>query len=149
LIAKKLEGNDFRMTVDVRAVNTQTERMVWPMPMLKEVLGHVGGASVFFRCISLKAIGSFNCMKTARKCFHFSPIKAFTPRADLGGSNSVAHCQATVQAMFERELYKGLLIWLDDAKNPMELLAMLERVLAVQRQRTIAKPEEKMQVLPG
>jgi hypothetical protein len=40
LIVRKPEANAFRMTVDVRAVNAQTERMVWPMPMLEVVLDH-------------------------------------------------------------------------------------------------------------
>ncbi|KAH9120292.1 hypothetical protein AeMF1_007481, partial [Aphanomyces euteiches] len=35
LIVKKPEANEFRMTVDVRPVNAQTERILWPMPMLE------------------------------------------------------------------------------------------------------------------
>jgi hypothetical protein len=31
----------------------------------------------------------------------------------MGGSDSVAYCQATVQAIFDDILYRGLLIWLD------------------------------------
>jgi hypothetical protein len=33
------------MTVDVRAVNAQTERLVWPMPMLEVVLYRLDGAA--------------------------------------------------------------------------------------------------------
>ena len=48
LIVKKPEANEFRMTVDVRAVNAQTERVVWPVPMLEVILDQLDGASVFF-----------------------------------------------------------------------------------------------------
>ncbi len=51
----------------------------------------------------------------------------------MGGSDSVAYCQSTVQAMFETILYKGLLVWLDDllgyAQSEDELLGVLEKVL--------------------
>jgi hypothetical protein len=47
LIVKKGVGG-FRMTVDVRAVNSQTEVTQWPMPLLEVVLDHVQGATVFF-----------------------------------------------------------------------------------------------------
>ncbi|KAF0761984.1 hypothetical protein AaE_003363 [Aphanomyces astaci] len=46
LIVKKPEGNDFRMTVDVRPVNAQTKRIIWPMHMLEAILDHLAGASV-------------------------------------------------------------------------------------------------------
>jgi hypothetical protein len=48
LIVRKPEANAFRMTVDVWAVNAQTERMVWLMPMLEGGLGLLrGGLGVF------------------------------------------------------------------------------------------------------
>ncbi|OWZ04249.1 hypothetical protein PHMEG_00023876 [Phytophthora megakarya] len=60
----------------------------------------------------------------------------FTPtRVLMGGSDSVAYCQATVQEMFEEFLYNGLLIWLDDllgyAKSEEGLLKLLRGVLKV------------------
>ena len=60
----------------------------------------------------------------------------YTPtRVSMGGSDSVAYCQATVQAIFDEVLYKGLLIWLDDllgyAKTPEDHLQLLRRVLAI------------------
>jgi hypothetical protein len=48
LIVRKQEAGAFRMTVDVRAVNAQTERLVGPMPALEVVLSHLLGARVFF-----------------------------------------------------------------------------------------------------
>jgi hypothetical protein len=53
----------------------------------------------------------------------------------MGGSDSVAYCQATVQAMFDDILYHGLLIWLDDllgyADSPEALLDLLTSVLRI------------------
>ncbi len=50
LIVKK-GGGGFRMTVDVRAVNAQTEATQRPMPLLEVVLDHVQGATVFLASI--------------------------------------------------------------------------------------------------
>ena len=36
------------MTSDVRGVNAQTERLVWPMPKLEAVLNNVSGSRNFF-----------------------------------------------------------------------------------------------------
>jgi hypothetical protein len=47
LIVRKPEVSAFRMTVDVRVVNAQTERMVWPMSMLKVSWIIWRGLSVF------------------------------------------------------------------------------------------------------
>ncbi len=47
LIARNPEANEFRMIVDVRAVNAQTERIVWPMLMLEGGGSPGGGLSVF------------------------------------------------------------------------------------------------------
>jgi hypothetical protein len=63
LIVRKPEANEFRMTVDVRAVNAQTERMVWPMPLLEVVFDHLVGASMFFSLDFSKDIGSSSCQE--------------------------------------------------------------------------------------
>ena len=39
-------------------MNTQTERMVWPMPMLEVILDPVVGAPVFFALEFLKDTGN-------------------------------------------------------------------------------------------
>ncbi|KAG6613332.1 DNA binding protein [Phytophthora cinnamomi] len=47
LIVRKPDVDDFRMTVDVRRVNVQMQRILWPMPMLEIVLGHLREAERF------------------------------------------------------------------------------------------------------
>ena len=52
-----------------------------------------------------------------------------------GGSDSVSYCQATVQEMFAKQLYHGLLAWLDDLlgyhQDAVGLLDILSQVLAI------------------
>lgn len=60
----------------------------------------------------------------------------YTPtRVLMGGSDSVAHCQAAVQEMFAEYLYRGLMAWLDDvlgyATSEEKLLHLLAATLAI------------------
>ncbi|KAF0704037.1 hypothetical protein AaE_015135 [Aphanomyces astaci] len=118
LIVKKPEANDFRMAVDVRPVNAQTERIIWPMPMLEVILDHLAD-------------------EASQKMFSFltdTGVYMLT-RVLMGGTDSVAYCQSSVQEMFQDELYRSLLIWLDHLlgydKSKEGLLASLERVLVM------------------
>ena len=137
LIVKKPKANEFRMTVDVWAVNALTERMVWPMPMLEVILDHVAGASLFFSLDFFKGYWQFMLDEGSQELFSFLTDKdVYTPtRVLMGGSDSVAYCQSTVQYMFADFLYQGQLIWLDDLlgyeKAEEGLLALLSKVLDV------------------
>ncbi|OWZ18122.1 hypothetical protein PHMEG_0007837 [Phytophthora megakarya] len=69
----------------------------------------------------------------------------FTPiRVLMGGSDSMAYCQATVQEMFEEFLYNGLLSWLDDllgyAKSEEGLLKLLRGVLKITALQQLSTP---------
>ncbi len=79
LIVKK-GGGGFRMTVDVRAVNSQTEATQWPMPLLEVVLDHVQGATVFFSPDIFKGYWQLRYTPHARRCLRSSPIWESTPR---------------------------------------------------------------------
>ena len=48
IVRKPHTKNEFRMTVDLRPVNSQTEQIAWPMPMLEVVVDHLSGATCFF-----------------------------------------------------------------------------------------------------
>jgi hypothetical protein len=58
LIVTKKEEGTFLMTVNVQAVNTQTEIMICRMRILEVVLRRLQGAKVFLSLISLRAIGN-------------------------------------------------------------------------------------------
>ncbi len=69
-------------------------------------------------------------------CVHGICAAVDTPaRVLMGGSDSVAYCQATVQAMFDDILYRVLLIWLDGllgyAHSSEALLDLLTRMLRI------------------
>ncbi len=134
LIVKK-SGGGFRMTVDVRAVNSQTEATQWPMPLLEVVLDHVQGATVFFGLDFFKGYWQLPLHPSCQEMFSFlTDLGVYTPtRVLMGGSDSVAYCQAAVQEIFQDLLYRGLLAWLDDllgyAEDAERLLELLEEVL--------------------
>ncbi|KAH9174853.1 hypothetical protein AeNC1_017662 [Aphanomyces euteiches] len=74
-------------------------------------------------------------------------IGVYTPtRVLMGGTDSVAYCQSSVQEMFADELYRCLQIWLDDllgySKTKEGLLAALERVLKTRVSRAQVESEE-------
>jgi hypothetical protein len=137
LIVKKQEANQFRMTVDVRPVNAETERILWPMPILEVVLDHLAGACFFFVLDFFKGYWQFALHSDSQELFSFlTDLGVFTPtRVLMGGTDSVAYCQSAVEEMFEEELYKCLLAWIDDllgySKTKEDLLAALGRVLAI------------------
>jgi DNA-binding transcriptional ArsR family regulator len=111
LVVKKA-GGGFRMTVDVRAVNDRTERLVWPMPMQESILGLLRGSEYFFSLDFFKGYWQLPLSKESQEIFSFIVDSAvYTPtRVLMGGSDSVAYCQSSVQEMFEELVYNGLLI---------------------------------------
>ena len=60
-------------------------------------------------------------------------------RVMQGTSDSVAHCQNTVQEMFKTVLYKGMLAWLDDllgyAKDTIALLVIMRKGFSICREK--------------
>ncbi|ETV98987.1 hypothetical protein H310_08460 [Aphanomyces invadans] len=85
LIVKKPDANDFRMTVDVQ---------------------------VFFILDFFKGYWQFALDKTSQEMLSFlMDTGVYTPtRVLMGGTDSVAYCQSSVQEMFASDLYKSLLV---------------------------------------
>ncbi|KAE9325268.1 hypothetical protein PF008_g16908 [Phytophthora fragariae] len=151
LIIKKVEPVDFRITVDFRRLNAQTLRMIWPMPILEVVMDYLTDSELYFLLDFFKGYWHFLLSLECQELFSFlTDMGIFTPtRVLMGGSDSVAYCQAPVQEMFEEFLYNGLLIWLDGligyAKSEEGLLKLLWGVLKVCA--TIGLGIEPIQVL--
>lgn len=97
--------------------------------------GHLFGARVFFSLDCFKGHWQFLLAHACQEYFSFLTDEGvFTPtRVLMGGSDSVAYCQRTVQEMFHDVLYNGLLVWLDDLlgyeKTEAGLLTLLRKVL--------------------
>jgi hypothetical protein len=116
LVVNKQEVGDHRMTVDVRAPNDRVDPTVWPMPILEVAFGRLEGSS---RYISLDFFKGFWQFAMAVWCQEIYSILTeegvITPtRVLMGGTNSVAYVQSTVQEMFAEVFNNGLLIWIDD-----------------------------------
>ncbi|ETO66354.1 hypothetical protein F444_16481 [Phytophthora nicotianae P1976] len=119
MVRKPGVGN-FRMTVDVKVklANEKVEQVVWPMPILE-------GFFQFAMAVHCQEMYSI-----------LTEDGVVTPtRVLMGGTNSVAHVQSTVQAMFAEMFNNGLLIWIDDLlgyeKDDMGRLQLLVRVLEI------------------
>ncbi|KAH9182886.1 hypothetical protein AeNC1_015138, partial [Aphanomyces euteiches] len=125
------------MTVDVRAVNAQTETIQWPMPLLEVVLDQLQGAQVFFSVDFFKGYWQLPLHEESQEYFSILTDEGvYTPtRVLMGGSDSVAYCQAVVQELLADKLYRGLMAWLDDilgyARSDDDLLVLLEGTLAI------------------
>ncbi len=137
IVRKPHTVNEFRMTVDLRPVNSQTEQIAWPMPMLEVVVDHLSGATAFFLLDFFKGYWQFALHPSCQEMFSFLTDTGVysSTRVMQGGSDSVSYCQSTVQEMFSKQLYHGLLAWLDDLlgyhRTCDGLLGVLEEVLAV------------------
>jgi hypothetical protein len=76
------------MTVDVRAVNAQTEAMFWPMPILEVVMDHLQGAKVFFVIDFFKGYWQLPLAEASQGLFSILTDEGiYTPtRVLMGGS---------------------------------------------------------------
>ncbi|KAH9136630.1 hypothetical protein AeRB84_018324 [Aphanomyces euteiches] len=137
IVRKPHTKDEFRMTVDLRPVNAQTEQIVWPMPMLEVVIDHLAGATCFFLLDFFQGYWQFALDPSCQEIFSFlTDTGVYTStRVMQGGSDSVFYCQSTVQQMFSKQLYHGLLAWLDDLlgyhREKSGLLDVLADVLEI------------------
>eukprot|EP00644_Phytophthora_capsici_P005004 jgi/Phyca11/96647/e_gw1.1.158.1 len=131
------KGEDHRMTVDVREPNKRVVPVIWPMPILEVEFDRLRGMKFYFSLDFFKGFWQF---AVAMDCHEIYSILTedgvITPtRVLMGGTNSVAYVQSTVQAMFGDLFNNGLLIWIDDllryADSPEELLRILRSVLLI------------------
>ncbi|OWZ02136.1 LOW QUALITY PROTEIN: hypothetical protein PHMEG_00026351, partial [Phytophthora megakarya] len=137
LVVKKPEANAYRMTVDVRGPNKCVEPVVWPMPILETVFEQLRGTSRYFSLDFFKGFWQFAMAEWCQEIYSILTEEGvITPtRVLMGGTNSVAYVQSTVQDMFAELFNNGLMIWIDDLlgyqKSDQELLALLKKVLAI------------------
>ncbi|KAE9353529.1 hypothetical protein PR003_g3818 [Phytophthora rubi] len=131
------KGDDHRMTVDVREANKRVVPVVWPMPILEVEFDRLRGMKFYFSLDFFKGFWQFAAAVDCQEIYSIlTEDGVITPtRVLMGGTNSVAYVQSTVQAMFGDLFNNGLLIWIDDllgyADSPEELLRILLRVLTI------------------
>lgn len=136
-IVKKPGSQKPRMTVDVRVPNENVEQVVWPMPILEVEFDRLRGSSYYFSLDFFKGFWQFAMADHCQEIYSIlTEDGVVTPtRVLMGGTNSVAHVQSTVQEMFAEVFYKGLLIWIDDLlgyhRSEEGLLGLLVKVLEI------------------
>ena len=129
LIVPKDGPEEFRFTTDLRPVNVQTKKNLWPMPHPDAMFAKLIGAKFFFLLDFLHGFWQFLVDVMSRECLSLhTPFGVFTPtRVPHGASNYVAYFQSSMEDMFA---LLDVLIWLDDilgyAKSYDELLATLD-----------------------
>ncbi|KAJ8530519.1 hypothetical protein ON010_g14392 [Phytophthora cinnamomi] len=134
-LAVPKQDDGLRMVVDTHRVNKCTEPMTWPMPNLEMAMSSLEGSEFYF---VLDRFRGYRQLLLARICQEMHTIMThkgmYTPtRVPMGASDSVAHCQGSVELVFGDILYHGVLAWLDDIlgyeSSISGLLNLLERVL--------------------
>ncbi|KAG3098431.1 hypothetical protein PI125_g15326 [Phytophthora idaei] len=136
-VVNKPEAGAHRMTVDVRGPNECVEQIVWPMPVLEVVFDRLRGSSRYFSLHFFKGFWQFAMAVWCQEIYSILTEEGvMTPtRVLMGGANSVAYVQSTVQEMFSEVFNKGLLIWIDDLlgyeKSDEGLLILLKKVLTI------------------
>ena len=71
LIVKKPGVAKFRMTVDVREVNAETERVLCPMPMIEVIFDHLQGSKVYFLLDFFKGYWQLLLDESCQEMFSF------------------------------------------------------------------------------
>ena len=134
-IVTKKEAGQYRMTVDLRAVNDVTIPMSWPMPHLEVVMNNLEGSNCFFSLDCFRFYWQLPCEKTSCEYFTIvTPSGLYTPtRVIMGATDAVAFCQQAIERVLSPMLDKGVQAWLDDilgyANGEAKMLDILREVL--------------------
>ena len=138
LVPKPNSSEQWRFTVDLRAVNKLTEPIAWPMPHLDTLLSHVAGSKYFFVIDLCNGYWQMPLHSDSRECQSFlTSEEVVTPTRVLHGqTNAVFFFQASFQQVII-EHRDRILQWLDDllghAKTVEELLYLLRQLFELCR----------------
>ena len=150
LVVPKPGKEGFRFTVNLRPVNAQTKKTVWPMPHADAMLGKLTGSKIWFNLDFLHGYWQFPLSVESQECQSFhTPFGVFTPNRVLhGATNAVAYFQSSMEALFG---HLDILIYLDDllgyASDEKILLAKLRSVFEVCKQRGLKLNPVKCQLV--
>ena len=142
LIVRKPGPDVFRFTVDLRAVNALTEKIVWPMPHIDTLLSKLSGSNCFFTIDLCHGYFQMPLHSDSQECQSFYTAEEIvTPTRVLQGqANAVFYFQSAVQELF-LPLRDELLQWLDDilghAKGPSDLISKLRRLFDICRKHNL------------
>ena len=133
-IVPKKDGT-FRMTVDTQGPNSQTEPMLWPMPVLEVVMARLAGKTYFFILDWFKGFWQLPLHYLSREAYTIMGVNEMVEsnRVLMGQSDVVAFCQSAAQEVYGERYGNGIEARLDDAlgsgSSESELLDLLEWLL--------------------
>lgn len=135
-VVPKTEPGSYRMTVDLRAVNSVCEVTTFPLPDIMVVSDRLAGAKLFASLDLFRGFWQMPLSEEASRLFSFmTPRGVFRPlRVPMGSSNSVQYFQKTMMFVLGDLMDKHVIIYIDDilvfAKSEEELLSVLERAFS-------------------
>jgi len=140
LLVPKSGSAKYRMTVDLRPINSSTVKEAWPMPNIDAEVQDFKGSKFFAQ---LDFVSGYWQLPVHPDSYHLcgitTPSGVFASKRVLQGlSNAVSYFQRTVEPCF-KEIKDFLKAWLDDfslyAKTETDLLDYLETFLKICYQR--------------
>lgn len=146
VVPKPGSKEGFRFTVDLRPINAQSKKNVWPMPNADAMLAKLAGSKVWFKLDCLHGYWQFPLEENSRECQSFhTPDGVYTPTRVLhGASNAVSYFQSSMESLFG---HLELLIYLDDilgyASTVAELISKLRSVFCICRKRGLKLSPDK------
>ena len=121
----------YRLVIDLRAVNSVTVPIAFPMPHIDVYLSALSGSSVYAQLDLHKAYWQLPCHPDSQEYHSFkTPFGVFTPtRLIQGCRDGVTAFQRAMMEILHDLVPKYVLVWLDDllvhAPSPRELLERL------------------------
>ena len=136
LLVPKSGSAKYRMTVDLRPINSVTIKEPWPMPNIDAEVSDFAGCQCFAQLDFVSGYWQLPLHpKSMPLCCVVTPDGIFSSRRVLQGlTNAVSYFQRTVEPLFS-ELRDSMKAWLDDfslyAKTEKDLLDSLEIFLKI------------------
>ena len=108
--------NQWRMTIDYRAVNAKTVPKNGLMPYLPTRTSKVNGKSIFMKGDFIKGFWQLPLHENSQEILSFQTDEGvYTPtRVPQGTVDSALHFQGIMNCVFAPLLYEKVLLWIDD-----------------------------------
>lgn len=138
LLVPKPPPSMFRLTFDLRKVNSATVPEMWTLPLLDAETGDLKDARYFAIVDFVQSYFQMPLHVESQKLHAFNtPRGIFAPTRVLqGGRNAVIHFQRHIEPLFAK-LRSNIKSWIDDfllyAKTEEELLRLLEQFFEICR----------------
>lgn len=115
LIVPKAPPAYFRLTIDLRPVNTATKPMTWPMPNIESEIGDLRDSRFFASIDFVSRYWQLQLAEQSQPLHAFMTTKAtvMPTRTLQGSSNSGSNFQSRAELRF-RHMRHALKAWLDD-----------------------------------